>query len=279
MTALNITDGSITHRKEIIQLFQMAIAKQWQASYLFVTKNHVTSHDLKLTSVDARDGTFYVDGEFDNLLKKRNESLMFRAQSGGLSVVFKSRLSKAANSETAISGHEHQVDLPYEVRCTQLRKSARVNLESLAEEVPVPLYLSMGGRNDGTVIDISTSGAKVRVNRDLSNEIKNLQVLDSCRISLPDDSVLQAGVQLMDMTLDDECDTTTLRCQFSDILSNNEEILEEFIANTQDQAETTELAIASSLAERLQIHHFLPCFTVPGMTMQSRWTSARRCLE
>jgi hypothetical protein len=38
MTALNITDGSITHRKEIIQLLQMAIAKQWQVSYLFVKK-------------------------------------------------------------------------------------------------------------------------------------------------------------------------------------------------------------------------------------------------
>ncbi|MDP6416590.1 MAG: PilZ domain-containing protein, partial [Gammaproteobacteria bacterium] len=154
-------------------------------------------------------------------------------------------LSKAANSEAPISRHEHQVDLPYEVRCTQLRKSARVNLESLPEEVPITLYLSMGGRVDGTVIDISASGGKFRVNKDLSNEIKNLQVLDTCRISLPDDSVLQAGVQLMGMTVDQQCDATTLRCHFSDILSNNEEILEEFIANTQDQAETSELAVAS----------------------------------
>ena len=246
MTALNITDGSITHRKEIIQLFQMAIAKQWQASYLFVTKNHVTSHALKLTSVDAEDGTFNVDGEFKDQVTKRNESIMFRTQSGGLSVVFKSRLSKAANSETPVSRHEHQVDLPYEVRCTQLRKSVRVNLESLAEEVPVTLNLSMGGSIDGTVIDISTTGAKFIVKRDLSNEIKNLQVLDTCEISLADDSVLQAGVQLMDMTLDQESGATTLRCQFSNMVSYNEKILEEFIANTQDQAETSELtAIAS----------------------------------
>jgi len=185
MTALNIADGSITHRKEIIQLLQMAIARQWQASCLFVKKNHVTSHALKLTSVHAQEGIFCVDGEFDDLLKKGNESIMFRIQSGGISAVFRSRLSKAANSETSISRHEHQVDLPYEVRCTQLRKSVRVNLESLAEEVPVTLYLSMGGRIDGTVIDISESGGKFRVNRDLSNEIKNLQVLPFLDQNLP----------------------------------------------------------------------------------------------
>ncbi len=83
------------------------------------------------------------------------------------------------------------------------------------------------------------------MNRDLSNEIKNLQVLDTCQISLPDDSVLQAGVEMMGMTVDQQCDATTLRCQFSDMLNNSEEILEEFIANTQDQAETSELAIVS----------------------------------
>jgi hypothetical protein len=118
-------------------------------------------------------------------------------------------------------------------------------MESLPEEVPVTLYLSMGGRIDGTVIDISTTGGQFRVNKDLSNEIKNLQVLDSCEISLPDDSVLQAGVQLMGMTVDQECGATTLRCQFSDMVSNNQAILEEFIANTQDQAETSELAVAN----------------------------------
>ena len=246
MTALNLTDGNITHRKEIIQLFQMAIAKEWQTSYLSVKKNHITSHPVKLSSVNAHEGTFRVDGELAESEQKEGKLMMFRAENGGLSVVFKSRMGKPSSDENVIrSRYEHQVDLPYEVRCTQLRKTVRVNLESLPEEVPVALYLSVGERIDGSVIDISTSGARFKVNRDLTEDLKNVQLLDFCRICFPDESFLQAEVQLMGISFDHEYDASILRCQFVDTSSKDEEMLQNFISYVQDQAEPIELTIAN----------------------------------
>ncbi len=53
------------------------------------------------------------------------------------------------------------IELPYEVRCTQLRKSIRISADSLAEDIPVQLYMAMGVKMDGLLADISVSGATV----------------------------------------------------------------------------------------------------------------------
>jgi hypothetical protein len=34
MNAINLTDGDITHRKEVIQLLKVAISQKWAFSYL-----------------------------------------------------------------------------------------------------------------------------------------------------------------------------------------------------------------------------------------------------
>ena len=56
--------------------------------------------------------------------------------------------------------------------------------------MPVVLYLVGGALIKVAVIDVSTTGAKFKVNQDLGQELRDLQVLDVCKISLPNDETL-----------------------------------------------------------------------------------------
>ena len=90
METLNISDGDLTHRREIIQPLRMAIEQQWSLSYVTAEKNRVSIHSLYLVSVNALDGTVSVSGKNLDAIKP-GQTIMFRGQSGALAVVFQSR--------------------------------------------------------------------------------------------------------------------------------------------------------------------------------------------
>ena len=60
MDTLNLTDGDITHRKEVIALLKMAISQKWQFSYVKAAGKKVSSQALELIAVNGTDGTFSV---------------------------------------------------------------------------------------------------------------------------------------------------------------------------------------------------------------------------
>jgi hypothetical protein len=242
MNALNLTDGDITLRKEIVQLLKAVVSQNWSFSFLTTAKSRVVTHPLKLLSVNAQEGTFCVG--LDPVISKMNlsDSVMFRAQSGGVSIMFQSLLIEPPEGKSSAGKSSlHFFDLPYKVACTQLRKTIRVNLESLAE-VPVTLYLVNGALVEGTIMDISTSGAKFRVNQDLGQELRDPQVLDACKINLPNDLVLQTGAQLIGMVNDEENDVSFLRCQFVHMRTQDEEVLDNFISTMLRQLESEDTA-------------------------------------
>ncbi len=228
MNALNLTDGDLTHRAEIVQLLNMAIAQEWKFAFIKQNRKLLTTHDVRLVSVSVQDATFYVESEaLGEVLAGGASSLMFRGQSGGLSVMFKSPVAET-NISTARSSILHHFVLPYKITCTQLRKTARVQLDDMGE-VPVTLFLTNGAMYEGTCLDISTSGAKLRVDENLKKELRNPQVVDACKITLPGDLVLQTGIQLIDLMAEDEMNISFLRCQFSHMRSKDEQALEAFI--------------------------------------------------
>ena len=51
MNAINLTDGDITHRKEIIQLLRMAISQKWAFSYVRTQGKKVSSQEMELVGV------------------------------------------------------------------------------------------------------------------------------------------------------------------------------------------------------------------------------------
>lgn len=239
-------DGNVTHRKEIIQLLNMAIAQEYEFSHISIVKNHVSTNPIKLLSVNAEEGTFSMNSEREIPERKSKDAMMFRARCGGLSIAFKSRMAELASAESPGNlPTRYKIEIPYSVSCIQLRNSVRVDLRSLSEEVPALLCLSMGGHIDGKVIDISTSGAKIRVNRNLAKEFKDYRALEACRINLPDNFVLQTGAQLIGMEVDQESGASTLGCQFVNMHSTDEDLLEQLVNNVLEQTQHHELAIAS----------------------------------
>ena len=238
MNALNLTDGDISHRKEIIQLLKMMISQKWALSYVRTAGKKISSQAIKLVSVNANEGTFTVGYEPSIAAMESSQPLMFRAQSGGVSTIFQSPLKEAPEEDpTSKSSVLHYFELPYKVACTQLRKTVRVNLEAITE-VPVMLYLVNGALIEGTVIDISTSGAKFKVTQDLGKELRDPEVLDACKISLPNDEALQTGAQLIGMVNDAESGTSYLRCQFVHMRTQDEEMLDGYINDMLRQIES-----------------------------------------
>ena len=238
MNSINLTDGDITHRKEVIQLLKMAISQKWAFSYVSTQGKKVSSVSLELVGVKANEGVFTVGYEPRVSQMQASDPLMFRAQSGGVSIIFKSNLNISPEEyPLSKTSSLHHFDLPYKIACTQLRKTVRVNLEAITE-VPVVLYLVSGALIEGAVMDISTTGAKFKVNQDLGQELRDPQVLDACKISLPNDETLQTGAHLIAMINDADSGTTYLRCQFVHMRSQDEEMLDGFISNMLRQIES-----------------------------------------
>lgn len=238
-------DGNVTHRREIIQLLNMAITQEYQFSHISVIKSQVSSNPIKLLSVDADEGTFSMDSERVIPEQKSKDSMMFRAQCGGLSIAFKSRMAALTDGESP-RNHQtrYKIELPYSISCIQLRSNARVDLSSLPDEVPALLCLSKGEPIGGSVIDISTSGAKIRVNRNLAKEFKDYRTLEACRIDLPNNSVLQTGAQLIGINFNRESGTSTLGCQFVNMQSTDEDMLEQLVNKILEKMRPLELATA-----------------------------------
>ncbi|MCI5106446.1 MAG: PilZ domain-containing protein [Pseudomonadales bacterium] len=243
MTALNLSEERITHRQQIVQLLRMAIDQRWRFSYVIMVRNHVETRPVVPVSVNQGEGTFSVDRQIERADANSQEAIMFRAQSGGISVIFKARVAEA----TAAAAGNVQIELPYEVRCTQLRRSTRIDVKTLAGDVPAVLYLAMGFELEGLLLDISTSGAQFQVAGDETGRFKNLQMLEACKISLPDDFVLRTGVQLMGLHYNKMDDVTVLRCQLVDMEMADEEKLDSYINKVLEQADSSVVVISSQV--------------------------------
>jgi len=89
-------------------------------------------------------------------------------------------------------------------------------------------------------MDISTSGAKFRFSENLGQELKRPEMVDACKIGLPDDSALQTGVQLIGMVSDEGANISFLRCQFVHMRSQDEDKLDSFIKNMLRQQDASE---------------------------------------
>ena len=229
MNAINLTDGDITHRKEVIQFLKVAISQKWAFSYLRTQGKKIISQALELVGVKSYEGVFTIGYEPGISEMEENDTLMFRAQSGGVSIIFQSVLNLASQEDPlSKTSSVHHFDLPYKIACTQLRKTVRVNLEAISE-VPVVLYLVSGALIEGSVIDISTTGSKFKVNQDLGQELRDPQILDACKISLPNDKILQTGAQLIEMVNDAGSSTSYLRCQLVHMRTQEEEMLDDLI--------------------------------------------------
>ena len=59
-----------------------------------------------------------------------------------------------------------------------------------------------------------------------------MQMVDACKITLPNEVVIQTGVQLIQMINDEQAELTFLGCQFIHMKTEDENRLEAFIDDT-----------------------------------------------
>lgn len=233
MTALDFSEEKFIHRQQIVQLLRLAIDKRWRFTYMTIDGKKVISHPVSLRSVNVESGTFTLDRELVNEGCNVKQQVLFRGQTGGLSILFQCRVSDGVNADSnGIVRPAYEAELPYEIRCTQLRSSRRVNLQELKEDCPATLYLAMGYKLEGKLIDISVSGAQILIGGDQSDRFRNLQILESCSINLEHDFTLRSGAQLTSMRYVEGDDTSVVHCQFDEMADEDELRLCSFICST-----------------------------------------------
>ena len=244
MSILSLNDRNVTHRQEIVQLLSLAQTHQWDFAQLSIVKNHVTSQPLKLLTIDPEAATFGIDCDIVNPGKAESEPVLFRIFTGGLSIVFRSRLTgEIVTLDDEKKVKAHLVQLPYEMRCTQLRRTHRINLDHLPE-VPVVLYGSDGTRIRGSVVDVSLSGAKFRLPQDVSGDFTLFSTIETCKIRLPNKAVMRTTANVMGVGYDADSGDSMMRCQFPRLKKKDEIELENLIESCLETTATPELAIA-----------------------------------
>ncbi len=243
MSALTLKEGNIFSTREIVELLNMALLHKWNFSYLSIVKNHVSSKSISLKSIDPEKGTFSIDSEITNSNQGNHNSILFRAQCGGVSLVFNA--SPVASSTENNSLPECEIRLPDEIRISQQRKAVRVNLEA-GKAIPVILYSSEGIRVQGAIIDISKTGAKIKLNQEMADKLSDFEFIDALRIRLPSNEMIQCQAQIVGAVFDHDNDVTIMRCQFADMKARDLELLNRLIDTKIDSSvQQSDFAIAS----------------------------------
>ncbi len=232
MTALDFSEEKFIHRQQIVELLRLAIDKRWRFTYMTVEGKKVTSHPVALRSVNIDAGTFTLDRELVNEGCNVSQQVLFRGQTGGLSILFQCRVSDGVSADSdGIVRPAYVAELPYEIRCTQLRDGRRINVQTQPDEFPATLYLAMGYKLEGKLIDISVSGAQILIGGNQSDRFRNLQILESCTINLEQDFVLRSGAQLTGMRYVEVDDASVVHCQFDEMADEDELRLCSFICS------------------------------------------------
>lgn len=232
MDVFNLVDEDITQRKQIVELLELTISQQWPFSYITTVGKRVSTNPVHGASINADDGVFSVRSESISTQSSSNASTLFRAQSGGLSILFQSRKVEGAEDKSATQSETtHTFELPYKVSCAQLRKAVRANLDALPD-VPVILYQTNGALITGTLTDISTTGAKFKISEDIGVIVRNPKLVDACKITFTDDLELQLGIQIVGVIDEAISNVTYLRCEFIKMSNEDEMALDNFIQGT-----------------------------------------------
>lgn len=238
MDSSNKHNREVRDQADIAEILRVALSHRWNFSYSVTTGRRLSSHTTELVKLNPGDGTITVSSEVKYSGLRPGQTVLFRAQSGGISLEFETRLKSGSGNELADRlFSECLIEYPECVKFAQLRKAVRVDCNSM-EDIQVTLF-AHELRLQGKVADISATGTRIRFAGNLSYQFKQSRMVTDCRMKLPDQSILEARLKVLGFVYDRESDASHIRCYFLEILQNNELKLEELInsslANQADQ--------------------------------------------
>ena len=235
----------ITDREEILEILESALTHVWNFSYSTMVKNHLTSHTARLLDVNLQTNKITVDIEALKSSHSTIDTLVFRAQNGGISVIFKSKfLQWGSNGFSSVNASECQFELPELVRFSQLRNAIRINLTDL-QDIPVTFFAKKGVRLQGKVADISATGAKIKFAGDFSTHVDDSRLIADCQMLLPNESRVEAQAQVLGVVYDREQDISYVRCHYVEMKPDDQLQLKRLISASLRHANLPDLAIVT----------------------------------
>ncbi|HAJ77043.1 MAG TPA: hypothetical protein DCM64_11395 [Gammaproteobacteria bacterium] len=134
----------ITDRQEITDLLLVAQLYRWILSYAPVDSENVVSHTTELVGMDGEANSLTVSSEVKYSGIEPGESIVFRAQSGGINIRFESSIIQVGgNVLTMRLFSDCRIKFPESVTVNQLRGAVRVNFMNLAS-IPVTYFTEEG---------------------------------------------------------------------------------------------------------------------------------------
>lgn len=219
-------DREISDSTEIGELLQMAFLHNWKFSCMQLVRNHLTSDDATVLDVNVHDREFVVDSDVLVSGTKKKRMVAFRAQSGGLSLIFKAVLEGKGSDPSAC---ECRFKFPQFLRFTQLRKAVRINMMD-QPEIPVTLFADRGEQFQGRVIDLSATGAKIQMLGDVSQKLSPAQLIEDCQLLLPNNRIVDLKAQIRGNFFDTSSGVSFIRCQFVEMGETDETELQKLIS-------------------------------------------------
>lgn len=235
-----ILDGA-----EIQEILNSALIHEWSFSYLSMVRNHLNSHSTKLYGVDPEVGTITVSADIlDALAESSTNTVFFRARSGGISVVFKSALIMPADTTTFIKKPKFcEFEFPETLQYSQQRKAIRINLKD-RQDIPVTLFVNLGVRYQGKVVDISETGTKIVFEGNLANQLEGSEIITDCQMLMPDESCIENRVRVLGVNFDEKSNQSYLRCEYVETNMSSEAQIKKLISDAINDLSLQEVALA-----------------------------------
>lgn len=218
----------IDDTREIAAILELALSHRWSFSYTVSSERRPASHTTELVSINPQGGTITVGSEVKYSGLGPEAIVTFRAQSGGISLMFESQLIGIGGN--ALSNRlfsECRIRYPSAIKFAQLRKAIRVDCNDI-DDILVTVFAN-GMRLQGKAADLSTSGTKIRFEGNLSYQFKQSRIVTDCRMRLPDGTIVESRVKVLGFFYDREQDVSYLRCYFLEIREDKEILLDDLI--------------------------------------------------
>ncbi len=167
--------------------------------------------------------------------------MLLRANSGGMSMVFKTGFISAATNFTHT---ECQLQTPRSLSFSQLRSAIRVNIKDV-EDIPVVFHADSESIFTGKVSDLSECGAKIKFKGNHSSHLNHAHIVADCEMLLPDEAMVDSRVQVLGCMYDAEQDASFVRCQFLELHDNSKLQLHQLIYSAMQRANESDLELVS----------------------------------
>ena len=218
-----------------------ALNQKWDLSCLSMPKKRLSSLPVRLVDLNAGAREMTVDMQGSKLAKSQLGTHFFRAQTGGMSYTFKTRLiEQGGDKNSPEETSYYQFKYPNLIRFSQIRDSIRIGLADW-QDIQASFFTEDAIQLQGEVVDISATGARIKFEGDFYNKAGRSNSIADCQLLLPDGSLVLTRTRLLGVVYGESQDISYVRCKYLDLNQYNERCLELLVNERVDELDHAKL--------------------------------------